>query len=271
MQRPDIRALEERVQNQFGTSLNGFMRKMIEERALFDYQVAEMLHIKPATVGFLRRDLGLKRDGFKQRFEKRYGPGSVEAFRELSSRPETALKDIARRFGFSRQYAWVIFEKICGKPYSDAFQKKRRLRRQEKQRKVREKHFRSKKLRGFLKIEKELKERGIPARLVRQGKRYVLVTRRSTLNLKYTKTAVTIGNRQYFKFVNVGCRDSDCDFYICRCRDLERSIHYIIPKEAMPASTISLPPQSHSEQSKYGKFLEAWHLLEENPQKRQAG
>jgi len=242
------RHLEKVTQRRFGKPLRAFLKEMIEDRCLYNYQVAEMLHTKRAKIGALCREFGLsRRNGFKKRFEEKYGPGSVEAFQRLSARPDTTLRDIARRFGFSRQYAWVVYEKICGTPYSTAFQEKRRLRRNEKQRKERAKRLRSKKLLGFRQMEKELKVRGTPARLVRQGKSYRLVTEQGILNLKYTERPVTIGKKQYFNFLNAGCTETDCDFCICRCKDLERSIHYIIPTDVMPARAISLPPQAQSE------------------------
>jgi hypothetical protein len=206
----------------------------------------------------------LKRgDGFLRRFEEKYGPGSVETFRALSARPDTSLRDLAHRFGFSRQYAWIAYEKICGVPYAVAHREKSLIRRQEKQRKEQERLLQSKRFHEFQQMKDELKVRGIPSRLVRRGRCLRLKTRRNTLLLKYTETPVTIGSRRYFKFVNLDCDGRECDFCICRCKDKERPIHYIIPRDAMPASSISLPPRARSTRSKYGRFLEAWHLLEE--------
>lgn len=259
------RELKAFVPQQFGKSLRAVLKEMIEDQSLYDGQVAELLHVKAETIRSLRRGYGLTRgDGFLRRFEEKYGTGSLEAFRALSACPETSLRDLSRRFGFSRQYAWIAYEKICGVPYAEAHREKSRIRRQEKQRKEIEKLLQSKRFHECKEMKEELEVRGIPSRLVRRGNCLKLQTRRNTLLLKCTETPVTIGNRRYFRFVNLGCEDRECDFCICRCKDAESPFHYVIPRDAMPASAITLPAQARLTRSKYGKFLEAWHLLEEH-------
>jgi hypothetical protein len=255
--------MELHAREKFNQSLFDFLKEKIEGESLYDYEVAELLDAKPLTVGSLRRSMGLKRrNGFRRRFEARYGPGSVDAFKTLIDSPDSSLTDVAGRFGFSRQYAWIAYKGIFGIPYAEAFKKKCTRRRKRKEKKEWERSHQSKKLSEFQLVEKEMKTRGISARLIRQGKAYRFVTSENKISLRYTRRAVKIGRKNYFKISNVGCADIDCDFCICRCKKRKRNIHYIIPRDCMPRTTLSLMADATHGQSKYAKFREAWHLLE---------
>jgi hypothetical protein len=102
-----------------------FMKQKIEKEALYDYEISDLLNVKPNVVSAFRYNFGLKRiKGFNRRFEEKYGIGAVGKFRDLVEDPENSLTDVAGHFGFSRQYAWVVYRKIYGSTYTRSHEKK---------------------------------------------------------------------------------------------------------------------------------------------------
>ena len=79
---------------------------------------------------------------------------------------------------------------------------------------------------------------------------------------KRTASPVVIGKKLYYRINTDINANKDNDFFICRCGDSSHSIHYIIPKKAIPKHTVSLAPISSAKESKYAKYKEAWHLLQ---------
>ena len=116
----NIAYLKERVRKRFGRGLHDFLKEKIEGEGLFDYEVAALLDVSPTLVRRFRLAYGLTRNrraGFRRCFERKYGPGAVNRFRELIEAPGTSLQDLAQHFGFSREYARQVFQKIYGFPY----------------------------------------------------------------------------------------------------------------------------------------------------------
>jgi len=133
--------LEAYVEDHFGMDLHEFIKHKVEVESLYDYEIADLLNEKVADIGrsrgvlaqdigWLRNEFGIKRaNGFSRRFEHKYGQGAVDLFKDMIEDPINSLSDVARRFGFSRQYAWQTYKKIYGFPYTEAKKRKRRERR----------------------------------------------------------------------------------------------------------------------------------------------
>ncbi len=126
--------LNERAKAYFGRDLNNLLRQKIEVEGAWDYEVADMLHVKHHHVGLLRRRLGLDRTrGFPGRFDRKYGPGAVMRFKETIENPEKNLTDAGDYFGFSREYARQVYRKLYGCAYGEnhgklkTLEKKRRF------------------------------------------------------------------------------------------------------------------------------------------------
>ena len=119
------RHLEDSVRQRYGMDMHTFLRKKIEEDSLYDYEIAAMLNVRPSLIGRMRSSIGVKRsNGFSRRFERTYGRGAVETFKKMIEDPDKSLSDVGRRFGFSRQNAWLVSRKIYGYPYTKIFMKK---------------------------------------------------------------------------------------------------------------------------------------------------
>ena len=79
----------------------------------------------------LRNTYGIKRiDGFSRRFDRRYGKGSVEKFKKMIESVDSTLTEIGKHFGFSKEYARQVYKKIYGTDYTEAFKKKRQIKKQ---------------------------------------------------------------------------------------------------------------------------------------------
>lgn len=110
--------IEDYVREEFGMSLFEFMRQKIEDESLYDYEIADQLNVRSQAIGSLRHLFGLKRkNGFRRRFEKRYGRGAVIEFRNMVKDGSNSLADVGRYFGFSREYARQVYIQIFGRPY----------------------------------------------------------------------------------------------------------------------------------------------------------
>ena len=118
--------VETYVKEHFGMDLYDFIKYKAEEESFYDYEIASLLRVTPGLVRNLRNTFGIKRsNGFSRRFEGRYGKGAVERFKKIIEDPKNSLSDVARHFGFSRQYAWQVYRKIYGCPYTEAYKRKR--------------------------------------------------------------------------------------------------------------------------------------------------
>ena len=231
-----------------------------EEESLYNYEIAGLLNVAPARIGQIRKELGLKRGSrFTRGFEHSHGAGAVDKFKAMIEDLETSLSGVAKHFGFSREYARQVYEKIYGCPYSVAYK--------EKLKKKKEKRTLSKKGRTeVIECLKTVKQR---LRAMRLDPDVSFTEHSSTLkangfrlSVKSCASPYTIGKKRYFRFsCNPGGIPTECDFFICRCAYNECMIHYVIPRAAMPKCSVSLFPDAGPCDSKYAKFKEAWHLL----------
>ena len=117
--------LEMCVRERFDMGLCEFMRHKVEAESLYDYEVASILNVDGALVSRLRKAFGInKANGFSRRFENTYGKGAIQTFKKIIANPDNGLADVASHFGFSREYAWQVYKKVYGRPYTGAFRKK---------------------------------------------------------------------------------------------------------------------------------------------------
>ena len=120
------RNLETYVKEHFGMDLYDFIKCKVEVESLYDYEIAHILNVEASRIGPLRKSLGIRRsNGFSRSFEGRYGKGAVDRFKKMIENPNNSLSDVARHFGFSRQYAWQVYKKIYACSYTEAYKRKR--------------------------------------------------------------------------------------------------------------------------------------------------
>ena len=113
------------INERFGTDLYAFVKNKVEEESLYDYEIANIVNVRSTRIGRLRSSYGFKRkNGFSRRFDKTYGPGSVDTFKTMIENRDISLSDIARHFEFSREYARQVYLKIYGFSYTEAHKRK---------------------------------------------------------------------------------------------------------------------------------------------------
>lgn len=123
--------LESYVQARFGMDLYEFIKQKAQVDEYYDYEIASLLEVKDSMITKLRNSYGIKRaTGFSRRFDRRYGKGAVERFKKMIENPTSTLDDLGRHFGFSKEYARQVYEKIYGCAYTETYKRKRLIRRQ---------------------------------------------------------------------------------------------------------------------------------------------
>ena len=250
--------LEASVKEQFGMGLHAFVKKIVEEESLYDYEIASLLNIKPSFFVRLRSSIGINRSkGFSRRFENTYGRGAVEKFKRLIEDPGNSLADVGNCFGFSRQNAWLVFKKIYGCPYTETYKRKAAIIKQKNHAPQRK----SKSLDRTVKVKEKMESIGLSSHITKKKYGYMILTNGYKLALRSTSKPRKKGRKQYFHISTKSSTIFDCDFFICLCQLPEKTTYYVIPSDAMPASGVSLIPQAGSLESKYTQFREAWHLL----------
>lgn len=125
--------LESYVKVQFGTDLYGFIKQKAQVDGLYDYEIASLLKASDSMITKLRNAYGIKRvNGFSRRFDRKYGKGSVERFKKMVENPDSTLAETGRHFGFSKEYARQVYKRIYGSAYTEAFKKKRLIKKKKK-------------------------------------------------------------------------------------------------------------------------------------------
>jgi len=118
--------LESYVKVQFGMDLYGFIKQKAQVDGLYDYEIASLLEASDSMITKLRNAYGIKRiNGFSRRFDRRYGKGSVEKFKEMVENPDSTLDETGRYFGFTKEYARQVYKRLFGSAYTEAFKRKR--------------------------------------------------------------------------------------------------------------------------------------------------
>jgi AraC-like DNA-binding protein len=260
--------LEIAVRARSGMDLPEFVRCKVEGEGLCDYEVAHLLNVDAASIGRLRKAYGIERaNAFPRRFESTYGKGALETFKKIIEKPEKTLADVARHFGFSREYARQVFKKVYNVPYTQMHGKKiikrKRLRFQTR--------MKSKRVGSLMKVIAKLRSLGFEPCVVNQGSAFAIAINGLKLGFRSTSCCSQVGSKRYFRISRGRGPSPDHDFYICLCGTNGESVHYVIPSMMMPRSGVYLIPQASPEESKYARFKEAWNLLgHEGPVKRGA-
>ena len=245
------------VEKHFGVSLYRFMEQKVQVESLYNYTIADMLNVDKKQIGLLVKHFGLKKiNGFSKRFEHRYGSGAIDTFKAMIEDPENSLSDVGRHFGFSREYARQVYEKVYGFPYTETF-KRKTLERKHRIRKT----TRKPKIVYLREIREKLHSLGLSSKIVRERNLYRIRSQGYIIDIRISAKPLTAGHKQYFRIAYQRGTISNCDFFICVCENKEERIYYIIPREDMPETGICLIPQAEPHESKYTKFKEAWHLL----------
>jgi AraC-like DNA-binding protein len=239
--------------------LDEFVRCKVEGEGLCDYEVARLLNVEPAFVGRLRKAYGIARaNAFPRRFESTYGKGALESFKEIIEEPDKTLADVARHFGFSREYARQVFMKVYGLPYTAMLGKKIMKRKRQRL----QARMKTKRLGSLMRVIAKLRSLGFEPYVVNQGPAFTIAVNGFKLGFRSTSRCYLIGSKRYFRISRGRGRSPDHDFYICLCETNGRPVHYVIPAMIMPRSGVHLIPQASPEESKYAQFKEAWDILD---------
>ena len=251
--------LDSFVREQFGMELQDFFKQKVEKEALYDYEIAEILHVSASTVRKLRNHFGIKKaEAFSRRFENIYGKGAVSLFKKIIEKPDSTLSDVGGTFKFTREYARQVYKKIYGCAYTEAHHRKLQER---KRKKIEDKKKNSKYIKNLMKVTEKMKSMGLDSDITNRKRSFMTLNNGFKLAVRATATPVIIGKKQYFRINNAKCPNRDLDFFICLCRNKKEDIHFIIPSSEMPQSVVTLLPKAAPDQSKYSQFKEAWDLL----------
>lgn len=110
------------------------LRQKIEHGSWSDQELANILKVHPSTVSRWRNRFNISpSDKFEKRFRKKYGRESIEIFKKMVVE-ESSLQRIANHFGFTREYARQVYNKLYQN--SDKIVRTRKRRRYKKQVKV---------------------------------------------------------------------------------------------------------------------------------------
>lgn len=101
-------------------NIEQFIRGKVEIETLTDKQIASLVGVGTSTVSHWRNKFNIKpADKFKRKFKEKYGPNAIEEFQRMIINRAT-LQEIAGYFGFSREYARQVYNKLYGRPISSA-------------------------------------------------------------------------------------------------------------------------------------------------------
>ena len=104
-----------------------FIREKVEIETLTDAQIARLLNVGTSTVSHWRNKFNIKpADKFKRKFKEKYGSDALEYF-DMMIKNRATLQEIASYFGFSREYARQVYNKLYHGSYSE-HQRQRRYR-----------------------------------------------------------------------------------------------------------------------------------------------
>lgn len=246
------------VKNRYGMELSAFIKQKVEDEFRYDYEIGHLLHISSYYVCKLRKAFGIRRsDGFRRRFEESYGPNAVQRFKKLAEDPDTSLADVARYFGFSRQYAHEVCKKIYGHPYTKFLDKKRSGQR-----------GRGLVFDGVSEIPQplveavnKLKSLGLPVRIDKKKHCYMISANGYTMVFKYALKPFRGGRREYFHINNVRSSNTHFHFVLFFCKGEKKSAFFIIPRRYMPRTNSTLVLDGKSTRGKYSQFKNAWNIL----------
>ena len=106
-------------------NIEQFIREKVEIDALTDAQIARLLNVGTSTISHWRNKFNIKpADKFKRKFKEKYGPDALESF-HLMVKNRTTLQEIADYFGFTREYARQVYNKLYDGSYSEYLRRRR--------------------------------------------------------------------------------------------------------------------------------------------------
>jgi len=251
--------LESFVKRSFHMTVKDFMKQRVGRDGLADRDIAHILHISASTVGNLLREYGIRRPHpFFRRFERSYGPGAVKRFKAIIEDPSTSLADVGRQFGFTRETARQIYQKIYGFPYTEAYRQKL-LRRRSKADSLK---FSSRRLIHLKTVKDKLTTMGLNPTIVVQGNSHLLVTNNNLrVAVFYNSKLRQIGTKKYFAVKALHKQKQGCDVFILAYLNKGVRDYYIIPNRYMPKEGTLIAISADDTNGKYTRFKDAWHLL----------
>lgn len=251
--------LESFVKRSFHMTVRDFMKQKVEKDGLTDREISHILHIHWSIVGNLRRQFGLKKPHpFFRHFERSYGPGAVRRFKAIIEDPSTSLADVGRSFGFTRETARQIYQKIYGFPYTEAYRQKL-LHRRSKPDSLK---FSSRRLIHLKTVKDKLTTMGLDPTIVVQGNSHLLVTNNNLrVAVFYNAKLRQTGTKKYFAVKALHKQKQGCDVFILTYLDKGVRGYYIIPNRYMPRQGTLIAISADDTNGKYTRLKDAWHLL----------
>ena len=102
------------------------LHQKVGVETLSDAEIAQQLGVGTSTISHWRNKFNIPRaDKFNRKFKEKYGPDALENF-DLMIKNRATLQVIAKHFGFSREYARQVYNKLYHGSYVDHQRKKHR-------------------------------------------------------------------------------------------------------------------------------------------------
>lgn len=109
-------------------TIEQFIREKVEVEALSDAQIARLLNVGTSTISHWRNRFNIKpADKFRRKFCEKYGVDAIESF-DMMVRHRATLQEIANYFGFTREYARQVYNKLYHGSYSERQRHQKRYR-----------------------------------------------------------------------------------------------------------------------------------------------
>jgi transposase len=106
-------------------NIEQFIREKVEIDSLTDAQIARLLNVGTSTISHWRNKFNIRpADKFKRKFKEKYGSDALQSF-DMMVKNRTTLQEIANYFGFTREYARQVYNKLYNGSYSDHLRQRR--------------------------------------------------------------------------------------------------------------------------------------------------
>ena len=106
-------------------NIEQFIREKVEIDSLTDAQIARLLNVGTSTISHWRNKFNIRpADKFKRKFREKYGSDALQSF-DMMVKNRTTLQEIANYFGFTREYARQVYNKLYNGSYSDHLRQRR--------------------------------------------------------------------------------------------------------------------------------------------------
>ena len=218
-----------------------------------------MIDVPVSAMGHLLNTFGIKRGSvFKKQFLKKYGPDALNKFKEIIENPNATLVDAGKYFGFSREYARQVYRNLYGKSYTEVNKRKMIVRRNHRKENKGNHNIPEVSLKIILK----LMTLGYNPEFMKKSSSYWISVNGYRILLRSGKHPVKNRKKLYFQ-INLDRHISKKEFDFCICLLMygTNEIYYVIPSDICSKCCISLPMAKNVQNRKYGKYLDAWHLL----------